>query len=183
MWAWVLSFSVMAQAAPEAKVSEFCQLTLPPVQAPFNCTAERESAQTTETVLSAYRGACPGLQDRFSEIDRRRQKMNLRCVVFNTKQKSEPKECAPERVAVADAFAAYGQEASGLLDQVERVLSRVNQNASDDVICRIYHDQHMQLLQQARDRLSGLKRATERAEKDARNAPSNGGDRDRLAKP
>lgn len=181
MWLWVLSFSVIAQASP--KVSEFCQLSLPPVQAPFNCTAERESAQTTESLLVAYRAACPGLQERFAEIDRRRQKLNLRCVVFNTRKKSEPKECEGERVSVADSFAAYGQETSGLLDQVDRVLSSTGQSRSDDAICRIYHDQHMQLLQQARDRLHGLKRATERAEKESRFAPSSGGDRDRLAKP
>ena len=157
-----------AHAEPAgAKPTEFCNVELPTIQAPFNCTSERKSAETLESMLASYRSVCPGLQERFEALDQERQKLTHRCVVFSTGRK-EPESCAADRAATADKLRAYANEAGSILERVLTIEAGIAAQPPADRTCRTFHEQHKLILAKVRERLHNLKAAAERAEKDSR---------------
>jgi hypothetical protein len=176
----LLSQTLPAPARAEAKLSEFCSIAMPAIQAPFSCTSERKSAELLETVLGSYRAICPGLQERFEALDQARQKLVHRCVLFNTNKREEPAGCAADRATTAQSLDAFKGEVNTMLDRVAGMAATVASDSPREATCRVFHEQHALILTILKDRLHNLRMAAERAERESRSAPANPKDHERL---
>ncbi|RZA06539.1 MAG: hypothetical protein EOP11_10090 [Proteobacteria bacterium] len=179
---FLLAHVSLASAGP-AKLSEFCSVALPAIQAPFECGTERKSAGIVENVVNAYTGACPGLQEQFEILDQARQKLVRRCVLWNPNKNAEPSGCAEDRVVAARDLQAYRIKVDQLFGQVSRVVEAIGAEPPREINCRVYHEQHRFLLNTLRERLQNLIIAADRAEAEARQATPVKADRERVVAP
>jgi hypothetical protein len=179
--ALALSLFTPSGALADAKLSEFCSIALPAIQAPFSCVNERKSAELIEGVLSTYRSICPSLQERFEALDQARQKLVHRCVLFNPSKKGEPEGCPADRAATAEKLSAYKAEVSSMLDRVAGMNASVAADSPRETSCKVFHEQHKLILATLKDRLHSLRLAAERAERESRAPIPNPKDHERLS--